>query len=146
MKTIKLAALMVLLGCVNLSKAHEAGTVMDSGGTVAGFTGYALVTCYDNGNGPADHLLASVRDLSKPQDGLLVNLQVIKGNRAISTTDAVSGDASYSPEVKIHGGNGSYLLLVNKTKAGARSFAVSYHCITASDTHTGTDIAVQQFE
>lgn len=136
----------MLLGYTGLCNAHDAGTVMDSSGTVAAFTGYALVTCFDNGNGPADHLLASVKDLSRAQDGLLVNLQIIKGNRAISTTDPVSGDANFSPEVKIHGGNGAYLLLVNKTKAGARSFAVSYHCITADNRHTGTDIEVQQFE
>ncbi|MBX9894316.1 MAG: hypothetical protein K2Y09_03935 [Nitrosomonas sp.] len=136
----------VVLGYVRSGSAHDAGTVMDSSGTVAAFTGYALVTCFDNGNGPADHLLASVKDLSRAQDGLLVNLQIIKGNRAISTTDPVSGDANFSPEVKIHGGNGTYLLLVNKTKAGARSFAVSYHCITTDNRHTGTDIEVQQFE
>lgn len=136
----------MVLGYVRLSGAHDAGTVMDSSGTVASFTGYALVTCFDNGNGPADHLRASVKDLSRPQDGLLVNLQIIKGNRAISTTDPISGDANFSPEVKVHGGNGTYLLLVNKTKAGARSFSVSYHCMTASNAHTGTDIAVQQFE
>lgn len=136
----------MVVGYAGLCSAHDAGTVMDSSGTVAAFTGYALVTCFDNGNGPADHLLASVKDLSRPQDGLLVNLQIIKGNRAISTTDPISGDANFSPEVKVHGGNGAYLLLVNKTKAGARSFAVSYHCITANNRHTGTDIEVQQFE
>lgn len=139
-------ALMTMLGYASLSRAHDAGTIMDPSGTVAAFTGYALVTCFDNGNGPADHLLASVRDLSRAQDGLLVNLQIIKGNRAISTTDPVSGDGNYSPEVKVQGGSGVYLLLVNKTKAGARSFAVSYHCMTADNTHTGSEIEVQQFE
>lgn len=136
----------MMLGHAGLSSAHDAGATMDPSGTVAAFTGYALVTCFDDGNGPADHLIASVKDLSPPQDKLLVNLQIIKGNRAINTTDPVSGDANYSPEVKVHGGNGVYLLLVNKTKAGLRSFAVSYHCMTANNTHTGTDIVVQQFE
>ncbi len=135
-----------ILGFASISKAHDAGTVMDPSGTVASFTGYALVTCFNDGNGDADYLRASVKDLSPPQDGLLVNLQIIKGNRAISTTDTVSGDANFSPEVKVQGGNGVYLLLVNKTKAGPRSFNISYHCVTASNAHTGTDISVQQFE
>ncbi|OQW84040.1 MAG: hypothetical protein BVN30_04310 [Proteobacteria bacterium ST_bin16] len=135
-----------MLGYVNVSVADDAGATMDPNGTVATFTGYALVTCFDDGNGPADNLTASVKDTSLPHENLLVNLQIIKGNRAISTTDPVSGDGSFSPEVRVHGGNGVYLLLVNKTSAGARSFLVSYHCITESGAHTGTDIVVQQFE
>lgn len=145
-KTLSGMISIVMLAYPGLSNAHDAGATMDPNGTVAAFTGYALVTCFDDGNGPADHLIASVKDLSPPQDKLLVNLQIIKGNRAISTTDPVSGDANYSPEVKVHGGNGVYLLLVNKTKAGVRSFAVSYHCMTANNLHTGTDIVVNQFE
>ncbi|MBX3617083.1 hypothetical protein [Nitrosomonas sp.] len=145
-KTLVCMVSTMMLGYAGLGSAHDAGATMDPSGTVAAFTGYALVTCFDDGNGPADYLVASVRDLSSPEDKLLVNLQIIKGNRAINTTDPVSGDADYSPEVKVHGGNGVYLLLVNKTKAGVRSFAVSYHCMTASNAHTGTDITVQQFE
>lgn len=135
-----------MLGYVNVSVADDAGATMDPNGTVATFTGYALVTCFDDGSGPADNLTASVKDTSLPHENLLVNLQIIKGNRAISTTDPVSGDGSFSPEVRVHGGNGVYLLLVNKTSAGARSFLVSYDCITESGAHTGTDIVVQQFE
>ncbi len=145
-KAVTSVLFMAMLGFTSIGKAHDAGATMDPSGNVAAFTGYALVTCFDDGNGPADHLTASVKDFSAPQENLLVNLQIIKGNRAISTTDPVSGDANFSPEVKVHGGNGVYLLLVNKTKAGLRSFAVSYHCMTANNLHTGTDITVQQFE
>ena len=136
----------ITLGYTGVSGAHDAGATMDPNGTVATFTGYALVTCFDDGNGPADNLVASVKDTSPPQDELLVNLQIIKGSQAISTTDPVSGDGNFSPEVRVHGGNGVYQLLVNKTKEGARSFVVSYHCMTASNAHTGTDIVVKQFE
>lgn len=145
-KTVTALFCMVVLSHASVSSAHDAGATMDPSGTVATFTGYALVTCFDDGNGPADNLTASVKDTSLPHENLLVNLQIIKGNRAISTTDPVSGDGSFSPEVRVHGGNGVYLLLVNKTSAGARSFLVSYHCITESGAHTGTDIVVQQFE
>lgn len=136
----------VVLSHASVSSAHDAGATMDPSGTVATFTGYALVTCFDDGNGPADNLVASVKDTSLPQENLLINLQIIKGDYAISTTDLVSGDGSFSPEVRVHGGNGVYFLLVNKTKEGARSFVVSYHCMTASNAHTGTDILVKQFE
>ncbi|MER0217000.1 MAG: hypothetical protein DU481_12615 [Nitrosomonas sp.] len=145
-KTVTALFCMVVLSHASVSNAHDAGATMDPNGTIATFTGYALVTCFDDGNGTADNLTASVKDTSLPQENLLVNLQIIKGNRAISTTDPVSGDGSFSPEVRVHGGNGVYLLLVNKTSAGARSFLVSYHCVTASGAHTGTDIVVQQFE
>lgn len=145
-KILRIIFFAASLGYVGISSAHDAGATMDPVGNVASFTGYALVTCFDDGNGPADYLRASIKDTSPPQDNLLVNLQIIKGDHAISTTDPVSGDGNFSPSVSVHGGNGVYLLLVNKTAAGARSFLVSYHCVTASEVHTGTDIAVKQFE
>lgn len=139
------------LGYACASSAHDAGATMDPNGTVAGFTGFALVTCTNSGSIPTGFLEASITDTSPPQDNLLVNLQLIHVggniNRAISTTDLISGDAEPSPPVKVEGGNGTYLLLVNKTAAGARSFIVSYHCKAADGvTHTDTDILVYQFE
>lgn len=145
-KILRIIFCAAALGYAGVSSAHDAGATMDPIGNVASFTGYALVTCFDDGNGPADYLMASIKDTSLPQDNLLVNLQIIKGDHAISTTDPVSGDGNFSPTVSVHGGNGVYLLLVNKTAAGARSFLVSYHCVTASEVHTGTDISVKQFE
>lgn len=145
-KAVKIIFFVVSLGYAGVSSAHEAGATMDPNGNVAGFTGYALVTCFNDGNGDADHLTVSIKDTSSPKDKLLVNLQIIKGNHANSTTDPVSGDSNFSPAVSVRGGNGVYFLLVNKTAAGARSFLVSYHCMTASEVHTGTDITVQQFE
>lgn len=136
---------LTMLSYASGSAAHDAGATMDPNGNVAAFTGYALVTC----SGGSDILVASIKDTSPPsslEDNLLVNLQIIKGNHAINTTDPVSGDGNFSPEVRVHGGDGVYQLLVNKTKAGARSFIVSYHCMTVSGVHTDTDITVQQFE
>lgn len=135
----------ITLGYAGISGAHEAGATMDPNGTTASFTGYALVTCIDD-IGVTDYLVASIKDTSPPQDKLLVSLQIIKGSRAASTTDPVSGDGNFSPEVRVHGGSGVYQVLVNKTIAGARSFIVSYHCMTASNEHTATEITVKQFE
>ena len=136
---------MITLGFASVSGAHEAGATMDPNGTVASFTGYALVTCIDD-IGVTDRLVASIKDTSPPQDNLLVSLQIIKGSRAASTTDPVSGDGNFSPEARVQGGSGVYQILVNKTIAGARSFIVSYHCMTASNEHTATEITVKQFE
>lgn len=143
---ISITAFITLVSFVSFSHAHDAGATMDPDGTVAKFTGYALVTCFDDGNGAADHLAVSVKDTSPPVPGLMVNMQVIKGSRAANTTDPVSGDGLFSPEVIVQGGNGVYQILVNKTNAGTRTFQVSYHCITSTNAHTGTDITVNQFE
>lgn len=132
-----------LASFASFSNAHDAGAAM---GESASFTGYALVTCANEGSNPTDYLEISVQDTSPPVPGLLVNMQVIKGDRAANTTDIVSGDSQFSPAVRVHGGNGNYQILVNKTGQGPRSFIVSYHCKTATDSHSDTEILVKQFE
>ncbi len=139
-------AAVALFGLVQSTHAHDAAATMDPASNSATFTGYGFVTCFDDGNGVADKLVASVRDHSPPVAGLLVNLQILKGNRAASVTDPVSGDGNSSPAISVKGGNGVYLILVNKTAPGARDFSIEYHCMTANNVHTGTDIGVYQFE
>lgn len=144
--TSQLITAIALFGLIQSSHAHDAAATMDSVGNSATFTGYGFVTCFDDGNGSADKLVASVKDLSPPVPGLLVNLQILKGNRATNVTDPVSGDGIGSPSISVKGGNGVYFIMVNKTAAGARNFSIEYHCMTANDVHTGTDIGVYQFE
>ncbi len=133
-----------------LSSAHEAGATMDPAGTSASFTGFAVVSCTNEGNLPTSYLEASIKDNDLPQDNLLINLQVFhlgSGiNRAVNTTDPISGDDQFSPTVKVEAGNGTYYLIVNKTGVGPRSFTVTYHCKAADGTHTPTDIGVYQFD
>ncbi|SFE54338.1 hypothetical protein [Nitrosomonas sp. Nm166] len=140
--------IMITTSYAGLSSAHSAGAVMDPNGTVASFTGYALITCTSDESGtiPTDYLEASIKDTSAPVENLLTNLQLIKGDRAISISDPIAGDANPSPIVILQGGNGVYLILVNKTGAGVRSFEVDYHCKAANGVHTGTDIRVNQFQ
>lgn len=145
-KTATTIFTLAVLCFASVSHADDAGATMDPEGNIASFTGYAQVTCFDNGNGPTNHLVASVQDTSLPQNNLLVNLQIIKGASAISTTDPVSGDGVFSPPVRLVGGDGVYLMLVNKTGPGQRSFIVSYHCETIDNAHTGTGIRVNQFQ
>ena len=135
-----------MLGYATYSSAHGgSGITMDAAGISRTFTGVALVTCFDDGEGPAENLTARIRDNSPPVPGLLVNLQLFKGNKAINITDTVSGDADYSPFVTLHGGPGVYFMIINKTDAGARNFDVEWHCNTVDGIHTGTDISVSQF-
>lgn len=145
-KAVTIMSTLAAFGFAGAGHAHDAGATMDPEGNIASFTGYAQVTCFNDGNGPTHRLVASVQDISLPQANLFVNLQMIKGVNAISTTDPVSGDGVPSPEVSIAGGDGVYLLLVNKTGPGPRSFIVSYHCMTINNAHTGTDIRVNQFQ
>ncbi len=148
MKKNILAALVACsVGYVGVSSAHDAGAILDADGTIRSFTGLASVSCIDDGSGAPDHLAVSIRDNSPPVPGLMVNLQVVssRGNKAISITDTVSGDADFSPFILVHDGAGPYRVIVNKTDVGPRDFDLQYHCRTANDVHTGTSIGVSQF-
>ncbi len=141
-----LIGLAVLVGYSSLASAHSARAVLDAAGNNANFTALARVTCFNDGSGNAAYLTARVRDNSPAVTGLLINVQLLKGTMAISATDAVSGDASYSDAIALPAGNGVYTMMLNKTLAGARSFDIEWHCMTADGAHAGTDIIVDQFK
>jgi hypothetical protein len=138
--------LALLLTYSSVAHAHSASSVLDPAGNNASFTALARVTCFNDGSGNAVNLTARVRDNSPSTTGLYINLQLLKGPMAISTTDTVSGDASYSDYVALPGGNGVYYMMLNKTLAGARSFDIEWHCVAADGAHTGTEIIVDQFQ
>ena len=133
-------------GHTGLGWAHNAGATLDARGNLVSATGLAVVTCFDDGSGEPHHLFAQIRDSSPPVDGLLLSLQLLKGNKAINSTDPISGDADYSPGVSLEGGPGVYHMMVNKTGAGPRTFDVIWHCRTIANIHTGTSIRVLQFQ
>lgn len=145
-KSLLVAFIMASVGYAGLSSAHGGGATMDPEGISPTFTGLAQITCSSTGSEPTDHLLARIRDNSAPVHGLLVNLQLYKGSKAVNITDTVSGDANFSPFISLQGGNGVYYLMINKTDAGARAFDLEWHCTAASGTHTDTDISVLQFQ
>jgi hypothetical protein len=37
-------------------------------------------------------------------------------------------------------------MLLNHTKAGVKDFDLEWHCLTATNAHTGTDIIVDQYQ
>jgi len=143
-KIIMAASIMVAAGYAGGALAHSAGATIDSDGNNASATDLAQVICYDDGDGPADHLYVTIQDNSPPVSGLLLSAQIFKDGQMTNVTDTVSGDANSSPPARISGGDGVYYLSVSKTATGARNFTVTYHCQTAADVHTGTDITVLQ--
>ena len=142
-KIIMAASIMVAAGD---AFAHSAGATIDAAGNNASATDLASVICYDDGNGAPHHLYTQIQDTSSPVSGLLVSTQIYKDNQMTNTTDTVSGDANYSIPAILNGGQGEYILSVSKTAVGARNFNITYHCQTAADVHTGTDITVFQVQ
>ncbi len=145
-KILTLASIILTTGYAATISAHGGGAVLDPAGNKATFTALARVTCFDDGYGQPDYLAAKIRDNSPPVPGMFVSLQLLKGSKAISITDITPGDANFSPEVTLQGGNGTYYMMADKTMAGARNFEVEWHCKTATGVHTGTDLFVDQFE
>lgn len=146
-KILLKTALLIASGTFStIGFAHSAGAITDAGGTNANATILAAITCFDDGNGEPEGLFAQIKDLSDPEPGLLISIQLYKGIQAASDTDAVSGDADYSEGIQLDAGPGVYQLLVDKTDVGARRFDVIWHCMTEDHTHTGTDILLRQFQ
>lgn len=145
-KILVMASFIITTGYASTISAHGGGATLDPAGNKATFTALARVTCFDDGHGPADSLVAKIRDNSPAVPGMFVSLQLLKGSKAISVTDITPGDAQFSQQVSLHAGNGVYYMMANKTIAGTRDFEVEWHCMTANQVHTGTDIVVDQFE
>ncbi len=140
------AWILAAAGYAGHALAHSAGAVLDPAGNNASATDLAEVICFDDGNGPPHHLYTQIQDLSPPVPGLLLSTQIFKDNQMTNVTDTVSGDANYSSPATLNGGGGTYYISVSKTNVGARAFNITYHCQTANDVHTGTDISVQQVQ
>ena len=146
--TTGLLAAVLLLTATGIAQAHEVAGPIDPAGNAPSFTAVAGVTCFNDGNGKAGHLITSILDHpSNPfVEGMQVTLTLFKSGHAISTTDTTQGDDTPSPSVKLSGGEGTYHMIVNKTRPGVRNVAITYHCETAEGVHTGTDILITHYE
>ena len=66
----------------------------------------------------------------------LVSVQVVHLNlsnyqyTAMNATDPVNGDGNYSPAVLFPGGNGDYIVLVNKSGTGKVTYTLETGCAT----------------
>ncbi len=73
----------------------------------------------------------------------LVSAQVIKDNYASNFTDPINGDAGWSRDQVIYGGNGLYSISVNKNGAGVVSYSFEAHCYDSSGEHTDSENIIQ---
>ena len=138
------ALILAVIGYASHALAHTAAATLDPGGNNPNATDVTQVTCFDDGDGPTDHLYVQIQDNSPPVPGLFISAQAFKDNgqgsaQMSNTTDTSPGDATASNPIMVGNGNGLYWLTVTKTNvAGPRNFTVTYHCQTADDVHTGT--------
>ena len=143
---VVISAAVLAIGAQSSVQAHSGGAVLGADGTNPSATALAAITCFDDGNGQPAKLFSQIQDRSEPVEGLLLSMQIYKGNKATSITDPISGDADYSEPVELEGGPGVYWVMVNKTAAGPRQFDLIWHCVAENEAHTGTDIVVKQFQ
>jgi hypothetical protein len=149
LQTSFIAASLLIAGYAGQSLAHSTDGVLDPNGNNASATNFWQLICYDDGNGAPHHLYTQIQDNSPPVPGLLLSTQIFTANAMANTTDTVSADGQGSNPASLYGGAPTggaqiYYISVSKTKAGSRSFSLIYHCQTANDTHTGTDITAYQ--
>lgn len=143
---ILLGASVLSISLVSNVYAHSGGTVLGPDGTNPNATVLVAISCFDDGNGEPAKLFAQIKDQSSPVAGSFVSVQMYKGIKAISTTDNISGDADYSQGIELEGGSGVYWVMITKTTAEPRQFDLIWHCMTDSNTHTGTDIVIRQIQ
>ena len=117
--------------------AHDISGSLGKANTVVD---YYQVHCYDDGNGPNNRLEVAIKDLA-PVAAPKVSIQIIRDDTTTNTTDAVDGDASYSPIVNVTGSDGFFYMTVDKTATGAENYSVQFHCMTSDGQHTGTIIS-----
>lgn len=93
------------------------------------------VTC--SGGGSDSNLFAQILD--QTNDSNIVSLAVVAGTKALSTSDLIGGDTTYSPEIKVFAGDTTYTMLVTHTRTGGQAYSISYHCQNGT-THTATTV------
>jgi hypothetical protein len=128
--------LLISVMYVGVASAHDINEAL---GESAAATDMYQLTCFDDGGGggASEHLYLEIRGNSNV-GGLKVSAQLFKDGMAFNTTDATSGDQVYSPGITFKGGDGSYILTVDKSAAGAAGYAIVYHCESSTGNHTGT--------
>ena len=127
-----------------LASSHLlAATLSGALGDSSAATDYYRITCSTNAAGASDMLSVALLDVA-PKASPLISVQVIKAMSGQNTTDAIDGDALFSPAINVKGGNGVYDVRVNKTAKGAELYKLKYQCKSSGGKATGTAIATAQ--
>ncbi len=145
-KSLIKVTLLSCLAYAGLVSAHTQSGSLGKKNTGAAATDifYVIYSDYDlSGNTAlADHLVASVKDMA-PKLASLISIEVKKNNKSVSSTDRIDGDTKYSPEVRLAGGAGTYLLTIKKSKSvkkGSEIYVAQFHCETSGNSHAETQI------
>jgi hypothetical protein len=136
-------ALALVLGGASLASAHEQSGSL---GAAASASDAYQVTCSNDGSGAPASLAIEILDAA-PSAAPLVSAQLQRGDDLVSTTDPTDADASFGPAISVNGGAGAYLVLVDKSAAGAETYTLEYHCFTGANgtgAHTGTALTTLQ--
>ena len=142
-KVLITASFVIGMGYGAIAQSYpSASGIMDATGTNANATELGKVTCDPS----SQYLAAEIQDQSAPVQGLLLSLHIYKGNQMTTATDPVSGDANASPIIAINGGAGDYYISATKTKAGLRSFTVTFQCLTSNFSLSNTSIVGLQLQ
>lgn len=145
--------LRLILSTVSLLAAGYASSILahqQSGtlGKPVGATDLYMVTCSTDSGGVSAKLLNSV-STGNAATTVKVSVRTQKGAKATNTTDSINGDTgttAFSPEVNNVGGDGIYNLTVGKTAASKTPvpYIIDFHCLSSTNSHTGTDIMMLQ--
>ncbi|SJM89680.1 conserved exported hypothetical protein [Crenothrix polyspora] len=129
-------ALLAVMSYVGTASAHTIPNSLAAAGAVDLFQ----TTCKPNVKGKTAQLVTRVKAAKLTP---LVSVQAYKGKLASQTTDAKGGDAAYSPDAKLGGGDGVYTILVDKSGSGKINYILDVHCQTLTGAHTEQPEPVQ---
>jgi hypothetical protein len=133
-----IASLLLATGYAGVGAAHEKTESLGAAPTASDLY---LISCYDDGNGTPAKLVFSVSDLNPPA-APFVAMSVRKGKSAWKTVvDRVDGDNNSSPQGVLAKRGGTYKARISKagpTRTGSEIYNATFHCMTASNVHTGT--------
>jgi hypothetical protein len=138
-----LTILLGVIGTVELVSAHEIAGAIGRKNSKAGGTDKYNVTCFDNNNGAPDHIFVQVFDTPRPRNPAKISIQAfLPATGAVSAISVAPNDKAFpSYSIKLVGGADLYEVDVTKSrskKKGVEIYAITFHCQTANDVHTGT--------
>ncbi len=138
-KKIMTVSLLLSAGYAGLVSAHtQSGAVGLAGSGLAKTDVYTLACPTSTAK-----LYIRVKDLA-PVKAPSVSIQATKGTSSSAlSTDAVDGDANYSPALTLSAGSGTYTFKVNKsaytgtsaTHKGAETYVAEIHCQDSAGNH-----------
>ena len=112
--------------------------------SLSGPTDLFLITCPSNESGVPAYLTVSLKDeTTSLKNAGIMSLQIQKDSQAVSVTDPTGEDKFYSKLIQlwpvsrnIAKGTGAYFVSVNKGIPAARSYSLTYWCVTKTGIHT----------